>query len=138
MYIIEKFISLQFYDFQTMKWIISDNNIPKFLKSLKAMTRIGPDVHFQTCDRTELKLQVVNNAHSVHFSLTLKETFFLGVEETLIHDSVSSNRTANTTTEPTKRCKLPIKYLLKCCGPSAAKFAEQLELGKGLKLYTCL
>ena len=121
-----------------MKWIISDNNIPKFLKSLKAMTRIGPDVHFQTCDRTELKLQVVNNAHSVHFSLTLKETFFLGVEETLIHDSVSSNRTANTTTEPTKRCKLPIKYLLKCCGPSAAKFAEQLELGKGPKLYTCL
>ena len=58
-----------------------------------------------------------------------KETFFLDVEETLIQDS----RSSNTTTEPTKRCKLPIKYLLKCCGPSAAKFAEQLELGKDLK-----
>ena len=116
-----------------MKWIISDNNIPKFLKSMKAMTKIGPDVHFQTSDRTELKMQVVNNAHSVHFSLTLKENFFIGVEESVIHDSVLSNRTSNTTTESTKRCKLPIKYLLKCCGPSAAKFAEQLELGIDLK-----
>ena len=112
-----------------MKWIISDCNIPKFLKALKAMTKIGPDVHFQTSDRTELKMQAVNNAHSVHFSLTFKENFFLDVEESLIQDSSSSN----TTTEPTKRCKLPIKYLLKCCGPSAAKFAEQLELGKDLK-----
>ena len=70
-----------------MKWIISDCNIPKFLKALKAMTKIGPDVHFQTSDRTELKMQAVNNAHSVHFSLTFKETFFLDVEETLIQDS---------------------------------------------------
>ena len=48
-----------------MKWIISDADIPSFVKMLKSMAKIGNELHLETVNETHLKLQVINPSHSV-------------------------------------------------------------------------
>ena len=63
-----------------MKWVISDADIPSFVKILKSMAKIGNELHLETDNEVNLKLQTVNPAHSVHFELVLREEFFIGCE----------------------------------------------------------
>ena len=63
-----------------MKWVISDADIPSFVKILKSMAKIGNELHLETDNEVNLKLQTVNPAHSVHFELILREEFFIDCE----------------------------------------------------------
>ena len=85
------------------------------------MAKIGNEVHLETANETGLKMEVVNPAHSVHFELILKEDFFVGCQQSQ-RSSFNSDMAGNN------RCKLPLKYLMKCCSTAVFKVADQLEL----------
>jgi len=105
-----------------MKWIISDADIPSFVKMLKSMAKIGNELHLETVNETHLKLQVINPSHSVHFELILTEEFFVDCEPSETNDTCGSEMAGNS------RCKLPLKYLMKCCSTQVCKVTDQLEL----------
>ena len=108
-----------------MKWTIGECQISDFIKALKAMNRIGGTVHLETYNDTSLRFQVVNNSRSVHFDLIFTDMFFLECEQTIEESNITQSRIMSMEEVDgpvrAKKCKLPLKYILRCCNPSIAK-----------------
>lgn len=58
------------------RWVIPDYNIMEFLKGLKAMSKVGPEVHIEPFGDRGLKLQTTNAARSVYFQILYKSDYF--------------------------------------------------------------
>ena len=63
------------------RWVIQDYNIMDFLKGLKAMSKVGPEVHVEPFGDRGLKLQTTNAARSVYFQIIYKSDYFQETDE---------------------------------------------------------
>lgn len=113
------------------KWVIADYNVNEFIKSLKAMAKVGPELHIESYGMSGIKLQTTNTARSVYFQIIYKSEYFQD------HDS-DSQQSSYSSVPCNQKCKIPLKYLIKCSSGNMAKVVDriQFELSDLTFIYT--
>jgi len=102
-----------------VKWVIPDYNVNDFIRSLKAMAKVGPELHIESYGANGIKLQTTNTARSVYFQIIYKSEYFAE------HDSDTQSTCSSAPCG--QKCKIPLKYLIKCSSGNMARVVDRIQ-----------